>query len=213
MRSKEAEKDYRYFREADIPPLQVADWKERIPIPELPDARRERFRQEYGLDPEAASKLTSTKEVADFFEDVDDRFDAELAATWVADDLLGELNYRDMRITDVADRLEEFARLVELVDADEITEKNAREVVLRTMLDEGIDPETVVEREGLGKAGDDAVAAAVEEALEENPEAVEDYHAGEGGALNYLVGQVMGKTGGSADPATVNDLLRDRLEG
>ncbi|GAB6862410.1 Asp-tRNA(Asn)/Glu-tRNA(Gln) amidotransferase subunit GatB [Haloplanus litoreus] len=213
MRSKEEEKDYRYFREADLPPLQVADWKERIPIPELPAARRERFREEYGLDTEAASKLTSTKEVADFFEDVADRFDADLAATWVADDLLGELNYRDMQVTDVAGRLDEFARLIELVDADEITEKNAREVVLRAMLDEGLAPDEVVEREGLGKAGDDAVAAAVEEAIEENPEAVEDYHAGEGGALNFLVGQVMSKTGGSADPGTVNGLLRERLDG
>jgi len=212
MRSKEAEKDYRYFREADLPPLQVADWRERIPIPELPDARRERFREAYGIDAEAASKLTSTKEVADFFEDVADRFDADLAATWVADDLLGELNYRDMTITDVEGRLDEFARLIELVDADEITEKNAREVVLRTMLDEGLAPDEVVEREGLGKAGDDAVAAAVEDAIDENPDAVEDYHAGEGGALNFLVGQVMSKTGGSADPGTVNGLLRERLE-
>jgi aspartyl-tRNA(Asn)/glutamyl-tRNA(Gln) amidotransferase subunit B len=212
MRSKEEEKDYRYFREADLPPLQVADWKERVPIPELPDARRERFREEYGLDAESAAKLTSTKEVADFFEDVADRFDADLAATWVADDLLGELNYRDMSITDVEGRLDEFARLIELVDGDEITEKNAREVVLRTMLDEGLAPDEVVEREGLGKAGDDAVAAAVEAAIEENPEAVEDYHAGEGGALNFLVGQVMSKTGGSADPGTVNGLLRERLD-
>jgi aspartyl-tRNA(Asn)/glutamyl-tRNA(Gln) amidotransferase subunit B len=212
MRSKEEEKDYRYFREADLPPLQVADWKERIPIPELPDARRERFREAYGLDAEAASKLTSTKEVADFFEDVADRFDPDLAATWVADDLLGELNYRDMAITDVEGRLDEFARLIELVDGDEITEKNAREVVLRTMLDEGLTPEEVVDREGLGKAGDDAVATAVEEAIEENPDAVDDYHAGEGGALNFLVGQVMSKTGGSADPGTVNGLLRERLD-
>ncbi|SDZ90164.1 aspartyl/glutamyl-tRNA(Asn/Gln) amidotransferase subunit B [Haloplanus vescus] len=212
MRSKEEEKDYRYFREADLPPLRVSDWKEQISIPELPDARRERFREEYALDAEAASKLTSTKSVADFFEDVADRFDADLAATWVADDLLGELNYRDMGIADVEDRLDEFARLIELVAADEITEKNAREVVLRTMLDEGLDPDAVVDREDLGKAGDEAVVAAVEEAIDENPDAVEDYHAGEGGALNFLVGQVMSKTGGSADPGTVNGLLRERLE-
>jgi aspartyl-tRNA(Asn)/glutamyl-tRNA(Gln) amidotransferase subunit B len=213
MRSKEEEKDYRYFREADLPPLQVADWRERIPIPELPDARRERFREAYGLDAESAAKLTSTKEVADFYEEVAERFDPDLAATWVADDLLGELNYRDMAITDVTDRFEEFTRLVELVAEDEITEKNAREVVLRTMLDEGMDPDAVVDREGLGKAGDDAVADAVEAAIEENPDAVADYHDGEDGALNFLVGQVMSKTGGSADPGTVNGLLRERLDG
>jgi aspartyl-tRNA(Asn)/glutamyl-tRNA(Gln) amidotransferase subunit B len=211
MRSKEEEKDYRYFREADLPPLEVADWKERIAIPELPDARRERFTAEYGLSDEAASKLTSTKQVADFYEDVAAEFDADLAATWVADILLGELNYRDMRVTDVEDRLDEFARLIELVDGDEITRKNAEEVVLRAMLDERLAPDEVVEREGLGKTSDDEVEAAVSEAIEENPEAVEDFHSGDEGAINFLVGQVMGKTGGSADPGTVNELLRAEL--
>ncbi|WP_435360900.1 Asp-tRNA(Asn)/Glu-tRNA(Gln) amidotransferase subunit GatB [Haloarchaeobius sp. DFWS5] len=212
MRSKEEEKDYRYFEEADLPPLQVSDWKERIDIPELPDARRERFQEEYGLDREAASKLTSTKQVADFYEDVAEQFDPDLAATWVADNLLGELNYRDMAITDVADRLDEFMRLVELVATDEITTKNAEEIVLRGMLDDGDAPDDVVEREGLGKTSDDAVATAVEEAIDENPDAVEDYYAGEGGALNFLVGQVMQKTQGSADPGTVNEKLRARLD-
>ncbi|ELZ27141.1 aspartyl/glutamyl-tRNA amidotransferase subunit B [Halogeometricum pallidum JCM 14848] len=212
MRSKEEEKDYRYFREADLPPLEVADWKAEIAIPELPDARRERFREEYGLDAESASKLTSTKEVADFYEDVADQFDPDLAATWVADNLLGELNYRDMSITDVSDRLDQFTRLVELVAEGEITTKNAEEIVLRGMLDEGDAPDEIVEEEGLGAADDDEVVSAVEEAIEENPDAVEDYHAGEGGAINFLVGQVMQKTGGSADPGDVNGMLRERLD-
>ncbi|WP_435179991.1 Asp-tRNA(Asn)/Glu-tRNA(Gln) amidotransferase subunit GatB [Halorussus sp. AFM4] len=212
MRSKEEEKDYRYFREADLPPLRVSDWKRKLEIPELPDARRERFREEYGLSGEAASKLTSTKQVADFYEDVAGEYDPDLAATWVADNLLGELNYRDMAITDVDDRLDEFKRLVELVAEEEITTKNAEEVVLREMLDEGDDPETVIEREDLGKADEGAVEGAVDEAIDENPDAVEDYHAGEDGALNFLVGQVMQKTGGSADPGSVNQLLRERLD-
>jgi aspartyl-tRNA(Asn)/glutamyl-tRNA(Gln) amidotransferase subunit B len=213
MRSKEEEKDYRYFREADLPPLRVADWKERLEIPELPDARRERFREEYGLSAEAASKLTSTKEVADFFEDVASEFDADLAATWVADELLGELNYRDMQITDVADRFDAIERLVELVATDEITTKNARETVLRGMLDDGDTPNEIVEREGLGKTSGDAVRDAVEAAIDENPDAVSDYHDGEDGAINFLVGQVMQKTGGSADPGDVNQRLREELEG
>jgi aspartyl-tRNA(Asn)/glutamyl-tRNA(Gln) amidotransferase subunit B len=212
MRSKEAEKDYRYFREADLPPLRVSDWKDEIEIPELPDARRERFREEYDLDSESATKLTSTKQVADFYERIAGSFDPETAATWVADNLLGELNYRDMEITEIEDRLDEFTRLVELVDDDEITVKNAEEIVLRRMLDEGLGPDEIVEREDLGKTGEDAVATAVGEAIEENPSAVEDYHAGEDGALNFLVGQVMAKTQGSADPGTVNELLREQLD-
>jgi aspartyl-tRNA(Asn)/glutamyl-tRNA(Gln) amidotransferase subunit B len=212
MRSKEEEKDYRYFEEADLPPLRVSDWKERIDIPELPAARRERFREEYGLGEEAASKLTSTKQVADFYEHVASAFDPDLAATWVADNLLGELHYRDMAITDIEARLDEFTRLIELVDEDEITSKNAEEVVLRSMLDKGDDPDTIVEREGLEKTGDDAVAKAVSAAIDENPDAVGDYHDGQEDALNFLVGQVMGATGGSADPGTVNQLLRKQLD-
>ena len=213
MRSKEEEKDYRYFREADLPPLRVSDWKEEIAIPELPDARRERFREEYGLNEEAADKLTSTKEVADFFEDVAEQFDPDLAATWVADELLGELNYRDMTITDVSDRFDGIERLVELVATDEITTKNARETVLRGMLDDGDAPDDIVEREDLGKTSGDEIQDAVVEAIDENPDAVEDYHNGEGGAINFLVGQVMQETGGSADPGDVNQLLRDELDG
>ncbi len=212
MRSKEAEKDYRYFREADLPPLRVSHWKDEIAIPELPTARRDRFREDYGLNDEAASKLTSTKQVADFYEDVASEFDPDLAATWVADELLGELNYRGMAITDIEDRLEEVATLVALVAGDEITTKNAKEVVLRRMLDEGEDPKAIVDREDLGKTGDDEVQAAVLEAIEENPEAVADVEAGDGGAINFLVGQVMQKTGGSADPGAVNELLRTELE-
>jgi aspartyl-tRNA(Asn)/glutamyl-tRNA(Gln) amidotransferase subunit B len=212
MRSKEEEKDYRYFEEADLPPLRVSHWIEEIEIPELPDARRERFHSEYDLGTEAADKLTTTKQVADFFEAVAEEFDPDLAATWVADELLGELHYRDMVITDVEDRFDEFHRLVELVATDEITAKNAREVVLRSMLDEGAGPDEIVESEGLGKTDDDEVAAAVSEAIDENPEAVSDYHDGDDGAINYLVGQVMQATGGSADPGTVNQILREQLE-
>ncbi|ELZ13790.1 aspartyl/glutamyl-tRNA amidotransferase subunit B [Halovivax asiaticus JCM 14624] len=212
MRSKAEEKDYRYFEEADIPPLQVAHWREEIEIPELPRARRERFREEYALDEEAASKLTSTKQVADFYEDLASEFDPDLAATWVADELLGELNYRDMAITELEDRLDEVARLVELVATDEITAKNAKEIVLRTMLDEGAAPDAIVEAEGLGKTDEGEVQAAVEAAIADNPDAVADYAEGDDGAINFLVGQVMQATGGSADPGTVNQLLRAELD-
>ena len=213
MRSKEAEKDYRYFAEPDLPVLRVADRAEAIEIPELPDARRERFREEYGLSPAAARKLTSTREVAAFYERVADRFDPDVAASWVADTLLGELNYRDMQVADIERRLDEFVRLIDLAETGEITEKNAAEVVLRAMLDEGLGPDEVIEREGLGATGEDEIERAVATAIDENPDAVEDYHAGEDGALNYLVGQVMGATGGSADPGTVNRLFREELDG
>ena len=118
-----------------------------------------------------------------------------------------------MQITDVADRFDEIERLVELVADDEITAKNARETVLRGMLDDGGAPDEIVEREGLGKTSGDAVQDAVEAAIDENPDAVSDYHDGEDGAINFLVGQVMQKTGGSADPGDVNRRLREELGG
>ena len=106
-----------------------------------------------------------------------------------------------------------MTRLVELVADDEITAKNARETVLRSMLDDGRTPDEVVAEEGLGKTGEDEVEQAVLEAIDENPDAVDDYASGDDGAINFLVGQVMQKTGGSADPGDVNQLLRAQLEG
>ena len=212
MRTKEAEADYRYFAEADLPPLEVGDWAEEVSIPELPEARRERFEREHGLGREAASKLTSTKAVADFYENLTTEFDSDLAATWVADELLGELNYRDLTTEDVEGRLDEFRRLISLVADGEITEKNGT-TVLREMLDEGDDPDSIIEANGMGKADDDEVSAAVEATIEANPEAVADYENGEEGAINFLMGQVMQATGGSADPGSVNVMLRERLNG
>ena len=212
MRTKEAEADYRYFREANLPVLRVAHWLPEIEIPELPDARRARFRTEYGLGAETAAKVTSSRSVADFFEAIATRYDPQLAATWVADNLLGELHYRDMTVHDVADRLDEFERLIELVDEAEITAKNAEEIVLREMLDSGADPDDIVAARDLGTASEDVVTTAVEAAIEENPSAVDDVSAGEEGAINFLVGQVMQKTQGQADPSTVNEALRARLD-
>ncbi len=151
MRSKEEEKDYRYFPEADLPPLAVRDWKSEIEIPELPAARRERFQREYHLDAESAAKLTSRKAVADFYETVADQFDPGFAATWVADTLLGELNYRDLSVDAIASRRDDFLSVIELVDAGEITAKNAEEVVLREMLDTGADPTRVIEKMTLAR--------------------------------------------------------------
>ena len=96
---------------------------------------------------------------------------------------------------------------------EELTVKNAEEVVLREMLDEGDDPDAVIEREGLGVADSGEVEAAVAAAIDDNPDAVDDYRDGDEGAINFLVGQVMQATGGSADPGEVNGLLREELDG
>ena len=210
LREKEEEKDYRYFEEADIPVLRTTEFKDDVHVPELPRERRARFEDEYGVSDEVAENLTSRKAVADFYEEVAAAVDADLAATWVADELLRELNYRDTDVTAVD--VEEFAELVELVADDELTDANAVEA-LRAALDdeEGRTPVDVVDEHDLRKAEEDVTVEATREAVEENPDAVEDYLGGDEEAINYLVGQVMRKTGGRADPAVVNDVLREEI--
>ena len=208
LREKEEEKDYRYFEEADIPVLRTTEFKDDVHVPELPRERRARFEDEYEVSDEVAEKLTSRKAVADFYEEVAERVNADLAATWVADELLRELNYRDTDVTAID--AQEFAALVELVAEDELTDANAVEA-LRAALDEGRAPVDVVDERDLRKADEDVTVEATREAVEENPEAVEDYLGGDEEAINYLVGQVMRKTGGSADPAVVNDVLRQEI--
>ena len=210
LREKEEEKDYRYFEEADIPVLRTSEFKDDVHVPELPRERRARFRDEYGVSDEVAEKLTSRKAVADLYEDVAAQVDAELAATWVADELLRELNYRDTDVSAV--EADEFAALVSLVAQDELTDTNGVEA-LRAALDERRPPVDVVDERDLRAASEDETVEATREAIDDNPDAVKDYLGGDDEAINFLVGQVMQRTGGSADPGTVNQVLREELDG
>jgi len=219
-RSKEQEHDYRYFPEPDLRPLRVKSWLDGIVLPELPDARRERFIARYGCSLNHARTLTGELKLANFFEQVvsgDPQGLSALAATWIADTLIGELNYRDMGL----DKVDPAAMtgLVRLLKAGTITDKSGVEV-LRVMLDQrhnGETPETpdaIVKRLNLAKtSGDDsAIMTAIEEAMNENSKALEDYRSGKAGALNFLVGQVMKKTRGKSDPATLNRMLAEALK-
>ncbi|ABS55376.1 glutamyl-tRNA(Gln) amidotransferase, B subunit [Methanoregula boonei 6A8] len=214
-RSKETENDYRYFPEPDLRPLRVQSWVKDIALPELPDARRERFVTQYSCSLNHARTLTGELKMANFFEGVvsGDRAGlCSLAATWIADTLAGELNYRNMGIDCVDPH--RFGSLLAILRAGTITDKSGVEV-LRVMLDEQLKgetvetPEAIVARLNLAKtAGDDgALAAAVKEVISENPKAIEDYKAGKNGAINFLVGQVMKKTRGRADPGELNRLV------
>ncbi len=219
-RSKEQEHDYRYFPEPDLRPLRVKSWLDGIVLPELPDARRERFIAQYGCSLNHARTLTGELKLANFFEQVvkgDPKGLSSLAATWIADTLIGELNYRDMSL----DKVEPAAMtgLVQLLKAGTITDKSGVDV-LRVMLDQRLKnepaetPAAIVQRLNLAKTTGDsgAIATAIEEAIAENPQALEDYRAGKAGALNFLVGQVMKKTRGKADPAELNRMLTEALK-
>ncbi len=210
-RSKEEEHDYRYFPEPDLRPLRVGGWVDEIALPELPDAKRERFIAGYGISDEHARTLTGDPRVADFYEKVAGA-DPALAATWVADTLLGELNYRSMPI----DRVEpaEFSELIGLLKGATITDTAGIEV-LRVMLDGTLEgrhagaPSAIVERLDLKKAKTGEFDEIIRSVVEENSQAVADLRAGKSGALNFLVGQVMKQTRGRADPRELNRLIRD----
>lgn len=220
-RSKEMEQDYRYFPEPDLRPLRVAAWAKEIALPELPDARRVRFMEQYRCSPIHARTLTGDLRLAEFYEKVAP-VDAALAATWVADTLLGELNYRDMGVMAVPDG--HFRELLGLLKEGAITDKGGVEV-LRSLLDQIREcgtceaPRSCVDRLGLRvisaprtAAEEDPVQKAAGEAIAENPAAVADFRSGKKEAFNFLVGQVMKKTRGRARPADVNRVLTGLLE-
>src|SRR5512138_2515175 len=211
IRSKVGAHDYRYFPECDLVPLRIASWVPAVKaqLPELPDAKRERFVKQYGMTDDHAKSLTSEIKVANFYEAVAAKAPSKLTAVWVADVLKGELNYRDQGV----DRFspEHMVEIVNMLSANKITEDSAVEII-RTILDKGGSPEEIVKSKGLGKVEDEAVLKAVKEAVAESSAAVADYKAGGEKALNYIVGQVMKKTRGRASPAEAHRLVKAEVD-
>jgi aspartyl-tRNA(Asn)/glutamyl-tRNA(Gln) amidotransferase subunit B len=212
IRSKEEAHDYRYFPEPDLVPFRIVDWVSGIgaSLPELPDAKRERFRAQYGVTDDHAKSLTSEIKLANFYEFVAARAPPKLAAVWIADVLKGELNYRDQGIERF--RPEDMAEIVNMLAANIVTEDGGVEII-RTILDHGGSPSEIARARGLGRVEEDAVLKAVKEAVAESSAAVADYRGGSERALNYIVGLVMKKTRGRADPAEVHRLVREAVEG
>ncbi|MFA0823151.1 MAG: Asp-tRNA(Asn)/Glu-tRNA(Gln) amidotransferase subunit GatB [Methanomethylovorans sp.] len=210
MRTKEDEHDYRYFPEPDLVPMRVADWVSEVQktLPELPDAKKDRFISYYGMADMHAKALTSDIKVANFYEEVAQLVDPKPAAVWVADILKGELNYRDINVD--AFRVEDIVEIIRLVIGNKITERSGVEVI-RTILDNGGTPAAIVKEKGLIKVEDDIVTKAVTEALDENPEALQDYLGGKEKSLNFLVGQVMKKTAGRSDAKTTREMIIERI--
>jgi aspartyl-tRNA(Asn)/glutamyl-tRNA(Gln) amidotransferase subunit B len=212
-RSKETATDYRYFPEPDLPIIHVADWIKDIISPELPDARRDRFMQQYGIAINHARTLTGDLRLADFYETVAE-VGAAIAASWIADILVGELNYRDMTIGLVVVHASEFKDLISLVHDKKITDKAGVDV-LRIWLDDlcaGIKRETpvqIVERLGLVRESSESFRGIVEQILSVNSQAIADHKAGKKGALNFIVGQVMKETKGKSDPREIHAMIAE----
>ena len=217
MRSKEEAHDYRYFPEPDLGLLVVDEaWIAEAAgaMPELPRARRRRFVEAFGLSLQDAETLVSARQLADYFERTAAAAPPKLAANWVTGEVLRWMKERKVSIEDALAfpvSPERLAGLVRLTEAGEVSTASAKEV-LAAMLDSPAEASAIVAEKGLGSIRDTgALDAAVAEVVAGNPSQVELYRAGKTQTFGWLVGQVMKKTGGRADPAAVREALTRAL--
>jgi aspartyl-tRNA(Asn)/glutamyl-tRNA(Gln) amidotransferase subunit B len=216
MRSKEDAHDYRYFPEPDLVPLRISDkWLEevRASMPELPAAKRARFIDSYGLREYDAQVLTATRAMSEYYEVVAEvSTDPKMAANWVMGDLAGLLKAADKDIAESPIAARDLGELVGMIVKGELTGKLAKGV-LPKMAETGESASVIVEREGLKQISDTgALEKIVDEVIAASPKQVEQYRAGKTTVIGYLVGQVMKASRGQANPATVNEILKARLD-
>ncbi len=224
QRTKEYASDYRYFPEPDLPPLTIApSWVEEIRgrLPELPQARKARFVEEYGLSVYDASLLTSSRPSADFFEAVlktrplrgeaQHRL-AKSVSNWMLGELTRLLNLTGDELENIKIRPQHIVELLDLIDAGTLSTGMAKSV-FEEMYNTGSTPKRIAQRSGMVQMSDaDAVRPAVEEAIAGNPKAVDDFLNGRGSAIRFLVGQVMRITRGKANPQLASRLVQEKLE-
>ncbi len=218
MRSKEEAHDYRYFPEPDLGALVVDEaWiaATASAMPELPRARRARFVAEYGIPPADADTLVSARELADYFEDLALRTSPRLAALWVTGEVLRWMKERKISPEEALSfpvSPERAAGLLDLVERGEISASSAKDV-FAGMLDSPKTAAELVAEGGLGRISDvAALDAVVSDVVRENPSQVTLYRSGKTQTFGWFVGQIMKRTGGRADPATVRDALTRALE-
>ena len=224
QRIKEAENDYRYFPEPDLPPLLLDEaWVEDIrrSLPELPRAKAQRFVEQYGLSSYDTSLLTSSKASADYFESVIDAGEvsteqkasfAKSAGNWILVELARLQNQAGASIEGVKISARDFADLLKMIDDGTLSSSLAK-TVFETMFESGRPPKEIAEESGLAQISDvDSIRSAVADAVEGNPKPVSEYLDGKETAIRFLVGQVMKITRGKANPQMANELLKEKLE-
>jgi aspartyl-tRNA(Asn)/glutamyl-tRNA(Gln) amidotransferase subunit B len=215
MRSKEEAHDYRYFPDPDLVKLTITDeWIERVrkELPELPGPKRKRLMEHYNLPAYDAGELVSDRSLSSYFEEtVSAGANAKSAANWLLTDVRACLNAHDTTIDEILLTPSALAELIALLEKGDINRRAAKEV-LSAILPTGESPRCYVERHGLLQLSDrESIAAFVKQAIEENPQAVEDYRKGKERALKALVGSVMRLSRGKANPEMANDLLKELL--
>ncbi|MHB0868829.1 MAG: Asp-tRNA(Asn)/Glu-tRNA(Gln) amidotransferase subunit GatB [Chloroflexota bacterium] len=215
QRSKEYAHDYRYFPEPDLPPMELSrEWVEgvRSRLPELPDARRDRFVAQYGLDRESARLLTESRATAEFFEKTAGLYPNPRAiSNWMQGELFRLLKDGEGDVSGTRLTPEMLAELLQMVEKGTINARTAKEV-FQEMFSTGVPAGEIVKEKGLTQISDTShLELVVDDVIKNNPQAVADFKAGKGAAVGFLVGQVMKLTRGQANPGVVNKLLKDKL--
>ncbi|MDV6344275.1 Asp-tRNA(Asn)/Glu-tRNA(Gln) amidotransferase subunit GatB [Nitrosomonas sp. Is37] len=218
MRSKEEAHDYRYFPDPDLLPLSIPkEWIEQVKamLPELPEARRNRYIEDYGLSSYDASVLTATRETADYFENTVKQLPAQakLCANWIMGEVSGRLNKENIEISQCPVSPVQLAGLLARISDDTISGKSAKDVFDSMWQNEyGGSADAIIAAKGLKQISDDnEIEKLIDEVLAANPQQVADYRSGKEKAFNSLVGQVMKATKGKANPAQVNTILKKKL--
>lgn len=216
MRSKEDAHDYRYFPDPDLLPIIVSDeWLEELSatIPELSDAKQERYVNEFGLPIEDAVVLTSSIELADYFEECNRAVDnPKLVGNWVMGSVLAAVNAEGLTIKDAPVSAAGLAGLLELVSKDVISGTMAK-TVFEDMAKTGKNAKEIVDEKGLAQVSDSSeIEGIVEKVLADNPKEVEAFKGGKTKLMGFFVGQIMRATKGKANPKVVNQLLNEKLK-
>jgi aspartyl-tRNA(Asn)/glutamyl-tRNA(Gln) amidotransferase subunit B len=238
QREKETAADYRYFPEPDIPPFEPLKIAGAFSLPELPIAKRNRFREEYGFSYADAALLTSEKHLADFTEAVmselidwvthEDNTDedtdevreekktqlAKLTGSWMTNKLFGELTNAGKAFDDIRFTAENFAELITLVYTDKVTGTNAQKILNRMVAgDTDIDPTHIMEEDRLGKVSDEgAIAEIIDRIIADHPAQVQEYQDGKEPVIQFLLGMCMRASEGKADPGVVMEMLKEKLQ-
>jgi aspartyl-tRNA(Asn)/glutamyl-tRNA(Gln) amidotransferase subunit B len=214
LRSKEFAHDYRYFPEPDLLPLELSEaWVREIEsrMPELPDAMRARFVEDYGLSPYDAGVLTADRDLAVYYEAVAAEVDPKQAANWISGDLRSLLNESGEEVSNSKASPERMIELICLVRDGAISRSAARDVIGR-VFETGDSPTAIVEREGLASVGGDELSGVIEEVIAANPDEVGRVKVGDKKVMGFLIGQVMKATRGNADGGRAREILLQKLD-
>ena len=214
MRSKEDARDYRYFPDPDLMPLVITQEyieKIRSNLPELPEQKQLRYVNELKLSSYDAEILTNEKEIAQYFEETIKNCDPKMAANWISAELFGRLNKAGISLSDCKVTPAKLSGLLKLISDDVISGKIAKDV-FDIMFENGEDAAKIVEDQGLQQVTNLVeIEAVIAQVIKENPDKVAEYKSGKDKLFGFFVGQVMKLSGGKANPAIVNDLLKTKL--